>query len=124
MNSGVQDSTLILSWSQQGAVDVTIDYNRDGVTLSAVKKDDLPLRNYAMMMRSAPTAMTGLLLWHVACLAEPPQDLDPRLRIERPGIQLTLVAEHPDVVERLTRLGRERAAQISSQARPVGKLAD
>ena len=51
-----------------------------------------------MMMRFATSAMTCLLFWHGHCFAEPPEDLDPRLKFQTPGVQLTLVAEHPDVV--------------------------
>lgn len=50
-----------------------------------------------MIMRCLILAIASLVC-HAAYPAEPPRDLDPRLRFERPGVRLTLVAEHPDVV--------------------------
>ncbi len=50
-----------------------------------------------MIMRFA-TLVVASLACHPCALAEPPADLDPRLQLKQPGVRLTLMAEHPDVV--------------------------
>ena len=51
-------------------------------------------------MRFAVRTLTLLFLPWLAgnCFADPPADLDPQIMLQNPGVQLTLVAEHPDVV--------------------------
>ncbi len=48
-------------------------------------------------MRFATLLLVSLYC-HACCLAALPADLDPGLQFEQPGVRLTLVAEHPDVV--------------------------
>ena len=51
-------------------------------------------------MRFAVRTLTLLFLPWLAgnCFADPPADLAPQIMLQNPGVQLTLVAEHPDVV--------------------------
>ena len=48
-------------------------------------------------MRLFQSLVASLLLVSPA-LAEPPADLDPQIELTQPGVQLSLVAEHPAIM--------------------------